>query len=56
MIDGKIVMENRRILTVDESEVIRNASEQGRKLLERAGGKLLEKNPEICKQKKENKL
>lgn len=49
-------MENRRILTVDESEVIRNASEQGRKLLERAGGKLLEKNPEICKQKKENKL
>jgi len=28
MIDGKIVMENRRILTVDESEVIRNASEK----------------------------
>ena len=56
MIDGKIVMENRRILTVDESEVIRNASEQGRKLLERAGGKLLEKNPVICKQKKKNKL
>jgi cytosine/adenosine deaminase-related metal-dependent hydrolase len=37
IIDGKIVMENRVVKTLDESKILRQASERGEKLLERSG-------------------
>jgi cytosine/adenosine deaminase-related metal-dependent hydrolase len=37
IIDGRIVMKNRRVMTIDEENVIREADERGVKLLERAG-------------------
>jgi cytosine/adenosine deaminase-related metal-dependent hydrolase len=37
IIDGRIIMKNRRVLTLDEGKVIREADERGVKLLERAG-------------------
>lgn len=56
MIDGKIVMEDRRLLTIDEQKVIREATHEGRKLLMRTGQKLLSKNKDMQQLKKENKL
>jgi cytosine/adenosine deaminase-related metal-dependent hydrolase len=37
IIDGRIIMKNRRVLTLDEEKVIREAGERGARLLERAG-------------------
>jgi len=37
IIDGKLVMRDRKLLTLDESEVIADANEQGKLLLQRAG-------------------
>ena len=37
LIDGKIIMENRILKTIDEEKVIRNANERSSKLLARAG-------------------
>jgi cytosine/adenosine deaminase-related metal-dependent hydrolase len=37
IIDGKIVMENRLVTTLDESRILEQASERARKLLDRAG-------------------
>jgi len=37
IIDGRIVMKNRQVLTIDEESVIREANERGARLLERAG-------------------
>ena len=56
MVDGRIIMEDRILLSIDEKKIIREAQQEGRKLLERAGHKLLEKNSMIQKLKKENKL
>jgi 5-methylthioadenosine/S-adenosylhomocysteine deaminase len=43
IIDGKIVMENRRVNTLDERKIIQNASERATRLLERAGIKIAPK-------------
>jgi 5-methylthioadenosine/S-adenosylhomocysteine deaminase len=40
IIDGKIVMENRVVKTLDEEKVVRVARERATRLLERAGVKL----------------
>jgi len=37
IIDGRIIMKNRAVMTLDEEKVIREANERGSKLLERAG-------------------
>jgi len=37
IIDGRVIMKNRRVLTLDEEKVIREASERGARLLERSG-------------------
>jgi len=42
VIDGKIVMENRKIKTVDENEILRKAQSAAEALIERAGLKSLE--------------
>ena len=46
-IDGKIVMENRVVKTLDESRILRQASERGEKLLERSGIRVESKWPKI---------
>lgn len=56
MIDGKIVMEDRKLLTVDENEVIKDAAYEGQKLLEKAGHTLLDKNRTMRRLKEENKI
>ena len=43
IIDGKIIMENRIVKTLDESKILRQASERGEKLLERSGIKVQSK-------------
>ena len=47
IIDGKIIMENRVVKTLNESEILRQASERGEKLLERSGIKVESKWPEF---------
>ena len=47
IIDGKIVMQNRVVKTLDESRIMREASERGKKLLERAGIGVASKWPVI---------
>jgi len=37
IINGKIIMENRRVGTLDENRVLQNAEDRGCKLLERTG-------------------
>ncbi len=37
IIDGRIIMKNRKVLTLDEEKVIREADERGARLLKRAG-------------------
>jgi 5-methylthioadenosine/S-adenosylhomocysteine deaminase len=37
IIDGRIIMKNRRVLTLDEEKIMREADERGAGLLERAG-------------------
>jgi len=37
IIDGKIIMENRVVKSLDEEQIVRNANERAAKLLERAG-------------------
>jgi cytosine/adenosine deaminase-related metal-dependent hydrolase len=37
IIDGRIIMKNRTVLTLDEEKIIREANERGARLLERAG-------------------
>ena len=36
-IDGRIIMKNRTVMTLDEEKIIREAAERGARLLERAG-------------------
>ncbi len=47
IIDGKIVMQDRVVKTLDESGIMREASERGKKLLERAGTGVASKWPVI---------
>ena len=47
IIDGKIIMENRIVKTLDESKILRQASERGEKLLERSGIKVQSKWPKF---------
>jgi cytosine/adenosine deaminase-related metal-dependent hydrolase len=47
IIDGKIIMENRVVKTLDESKILRLAGERGEKLLERSGIKVESKWPKI---------
>jgi len=56
MVDGRIIMEDRKLLTVDEDEVIRTASRCGRELLERAGKRLLGKNETLRMLQSEHKI
>jgi cytosine/adenosine deaminase-related metal-dependent hydrolase len=43
IIDGKIIMENRRVKTFDEEKVIQEANRRGEKLLERSGVEIASK-------------
>ncbi len=45
IIDGKIIMENRVVKTLDESKILKQASERGEKLLERSGIKTASRWP-----------
>lgn len=56
MVDGKILMENRKLLTINEKDVIRNGSMESIKLLEKAGKQLVNKNKVIKALLEENKL
>jgi 5-methylthioadenosine/S-adenosylhomocysteine deaminase len=47
IIDGKIIMENRIVKTLDESRVLQQASERGHKLLEKAGIKVTSRWPAL---------
>ena len=47
IIDGKIIMENRVVKTLDESKILKQAIERGEKLLERSGIKVDSKWPEF---------
>jgi cytosine/adenosine deaminase-related metal-dependent hydrolase len=47
IIDGKIIMENRIVKTLDESMVLEQASDRGHKLLEKAGIKVTSKWPAL---------
>jgi 5-methylthioadenosine/S-adenosylhomocysteine deaminase len=56
MIDGKIVMEDRQLLTIDEEEVIRQANIEGKKLIRRAGTALFAREMAMNRMMKEKKL
>lgn len=56
MIDGKIVMEDRKLLRINEEKILKDASYEGRKLLNKAGYKLLEKSQTIRVLKEEHKI
>ena len=45
IIDGKMIMESRIVKTLDESKILKQASERGEKLLERSGIKVDSKWP-----------
>jgi len=47
IIDGKIIMENRIVRTLDESRVLQRASQRGHKLLEKAGIKVTSRWPAL---------
>jgi cytosine/adenosine deaminase-related metal-dependent hydrolase len=37
IVDGRLVMESRKLLTVDEAEVLESSDEMNRRVIERAG-------------------
>jgi cytosine/adenosine deaminase-related metal-dependent hydrolase len=45
IVDGKILMENRIVKTLDESGILKRASERGQELLDRAGVRVVSKWP-----------
>jgi 5-methylthioadenosine/S-adenosylhomocysteine deaminase len=45
IVDGKIVMENRVVKTLDEARILKRASERGRELLDRTGIRVVSKWP-----------
>ncbi len=56
MVDGKILMEDRELLTINEKDVIKDGYTESMKLLEAAGKQLINKNKAIKLLLKENKL
>ena len=57
MVDGKIIMEDRKLIHLDEAEIIRNATEESRKLMQRASENTLRgRETTITRLMRDNKL
>ncbi|MEG2020706.1 MAG: amidohydrolase family protein, partial [Oscillospiraceae bacterium] len=56
MIDGKLIMENRKLLNLDEKEVIKEANIEAQKLLNRAEKTLFSHETAMNKLMKQNKI